>query len=279
MKRILAASVFVFLIQNLAWSADTVCRPLAAIFAAVTVTIGNQKDSPSEDRAGKTGVFKSGKGAKNKDPRDFVFSLESREALGVTAMSILHNVCGEGWSTSSTDRLAGQELYPLVVYQDGTPLVSKHNTPFTAAYGAGPLRLFAQPESPVFKGGVLRVLLQDGCEYRIPLGVADECALSASGKGELARTRHEHLDPSTSNVEGHVAKAPPKLRQAKSSLPTSGVSVSFVNDAASEEEDEEEEAPAPAPQKSSATKLKEQVQKIRSGSSFVIINCATEYCP
>ncbi len=276
------------------------CRSASEILESVTVLAGSQMEKSMDDRAGKWGEFREGAGNHNPNGQDFVLSLEMREAVAIQALTIVHNVCGEAWSTSLSEKYLGKELYPLVIYQDGNRLNDRYDHPISVVYGSGPLRIFIQPENPDFMGGILRMELQNGCEYRVPIGNAAACALEATGSTELTATK-----ASTKSIPSAEAGAklqekktimfrkPIKSKEAEGSVisatPLSGdtLSVKFYDsisdrDASSTLAFKPIENRAPAGVEKSRESLQEIFNRprgIRSGSSFAILNCAIEYCP
>ncbi|MBI2096460.1 MAG: hypothetical protein HYT43_02405, partial [Candidatus Taylorbacteria bacterium] len=127
-------------------------------------TVSASVVSAAEDKAGGQYNFGPGRGNLNPNANDWNFqvNLSLGSSKTVKSMNLIHNVYGEGWSTSVTSPL-GKLLYPIVVYRDGVQV----NTSYDQLLGTYPSGLskfyfYVQPETAPFRGGKLTINFTDG---------------------------------------------------------------------------------------------------------------------
>ena len=128
-----------------------------------------------EDRAGVWGVFNSGKG-QNGIREDWKWSalLTLGSQKTIKSIRIKHNTYGEGWSSASDTATYDKQLYPLVVYYNGTQLNTAYDQqigPFAA--GEHKFILYGQTDSANFTGGRLLIYFTDGTSVDTQIGASD----------------------------------------------------------------------------------------------------------
>ena len=115
----------------------------------------------AQDRAGAWGEFHGGRSGGTGDFH-WELELEVSEPATIVGMTLLHNVPGEFWTTTSQKRF-NKSGYPIVLFREGAQQNSEYDTRFEGI-GPGRIRynLFVQPASQPFSGGRLEIEFADG---------------------------------------------------------------------------------------------------------------------
>lgn len=133
------------------------------IFAATSALVELNLSS-KKDYAGVWGQFQPGTGNMNSNPADWEWQLKLNlaQAAKIHSITVLHNLPGEGWSTSS-ESFFNKSLYPIVVFHNGSQI----NTAYDQSLGVYPpgehvFSLYAQKESTPFVGAKVFIEFEDG---------------------------------------------------------------------------------------------------------------------
>src|SRR5260221_6052442 len=116
-----------------------------------------------EDRAGVWNVFETGPGKINPSSEDWHWTLKLNlnEQKQIKSITVIHNIQGEAWSTSSK-KMFNKGLYPLVVIYHGRQLNNHYDDPL-GQYWAGDetFELYGQKEAEPFSGATLMIVFTD----------------------------------------------------------------------------------------------------------------------
>ncbi len=145
-------------------------RPITNIQVRV-----NSQQKGAANEAGKWDHFEPGPGHQNQNPNDFVMQFEVTTEVTFNALTVLHNVCGEGWSTTRNEKYLNKSLFPLVIFRNGEKLNVEYEAKLKLIPGS--YIVYLQPESPIFEGGLFIVELMNGMDYLLPIGTPAKCTM------------------------------------------------------------------------------------------------------
>ncbi|MBF0387973.1 MAG: LamG domain-containing protein [Candidatus Omnitrophica bacterium] len=152
-----------------------------------------------QDRAGVWNIFAPGPGNSNRDSSDWHWTVELNleSSKIVNSFTITHNNSGEAWSTSS-DKMRGNNLYPLVVFNGRTQINTNYDQPL-GTYSAGKhvFELFGQKESMYLDGYEVKINFADNSSV-VAREMGARESLSGEGRGEYSLSPEKSLQESGS---------------------------------------------------------------------------------